>query len=611
MNSFDLRTLSAAAATLAATVFPFHLLAQQDASASISESEQATPAEPTKVGLIRFSGTYLDLPEGGGDLTAALLGGGVSKPKDFYEMVGQLEKAATSDEYDTILVDLTRGFSINSVQLREVARVLAEVRDAGKKTVAYFESASSGSYHLAAGCDEVVMADMGVVDFASPALSTMFLRDAFELLGVRMDVVRCGEFKGAVEPYLNSRMSDHLRDHYLAMLETMNEDFLGYVRQRRNVSRQDLRAMQGDRLLIAKDAKDKGLVDKLVTWEGAEQMMRDRFEGDIEFVEVLGKKKRRSNFNPMTEMLKLFNPKDEDEEIEEPTIAILHLSGTIIDGHKAQPGSIVSGPVVETIRELHEDELVRGVVLRINSPGGSATASEAILLALRDLAADKDVVVSMGTLAASGGYYVTCLGRPIFAEAPTITGSIGVFGMKPNMGPLFRRIGLHEEVVALDDSATISSAAHGWSDDQKGRIQAMVDSTYDRFIGHVAASRRMARDQVLAIAGGRVWSGEQAKAVGLVDEIGGLDAAIARAAEDAGLEKGAYEVVHLPKPKDFFEVLAQEMLQAKALLGLGDPIRQALLQRPDIESALQIIVDALSPRPTQVWAMVPHSTLLR
>ena len=604
MSATDLARQACLASTLTLLSFALPTLAAQDSRPSETESQPAE-AEPVKVGLVRFTGSYLDLPEGGADLTAALLGN-VGKPKDFYEMLQQLRRAAKKDDFDTVLVDLTRNFSVNSVQLTEIGRVFEEIRDSGKKTIAFLENGSSGLYRLATFCDEIVMADLGALDFAAPSMNVLFMRDALDLLGVRMEIVRCGDFKGAVEPYMNSRMSDHLRDHYLAMLEAMNADTIRHIGRRRGLEIERLRALQKQRLFLAREARDAGLIDTLVPWQGPSAMMAARFDGrEVDFVPVLRKAERRTNFNPMTEFFKLFNPREEEEELEEPSVVVLHLQGTIIDGHTASPGSIVSGPVVRQLENLRDNDEVRAVVLRINSPGGSATASEAILLATREVAAKKPVVVSMGTLAASGGYYVTCFGGPIFAEAGTITGSIGVFGTKPNLGPLFRRIGLHEEIVGLDEVAGMNAMAHSWSDEQHERMQTLVDGIYERFIGHVAESRNMTTDAVLAIAGGRVWSGVQAKDAGLVDEIGGLDAAIARAAQAAEIAGGDFEIRHMPKPKDFFEVLAQQMLQARAVLDIDQRLSAMVLGHAALDHAVQLALDAFSERPTRCWAVLP------
>ena len=213
-----------------------------------------------------------------------------------------------------------------------------------------------------------------------------------------------------------------------------------------------------------------------------------------------------------------------------------------------------------------------------------------------------------GTLAASGGYYVTCFGPKIFAEEATITGSIGVFGTKPDLGPMFRRIGLHEELVALDDSATMTSMSHGWSDDQKGLVQGFVDTIYERFVGHVAQSRNMPPEQVLPIAGGRVWSGEQARQAGLVDEIGGLSAAMKHVAGEAGIADTDYDIRHMPRPKDFFEVLAQQMLEAEALFDVDERmLRRITLGRTSLDHFIRLVLESVrgGEAAPKCWAMLP------
>ena len=602
-RSLHLPRIAAVAALAIAAFGPAPVVAQSD---EITKAPSEAPPT-TVVGLVRFRGTYLDLAEQNGDLSGLLLGTG-AKPKDFYAVCTALEEAAVAEEYSTLLLDLTHPFSMNRVQLQEIARTLRSIREAGKKTVAYLENSSTANYVLAACCDEVVMADLGVVELAAPAMSILFLRDAMDLLGVRMDVVRCGDFKGAVEPYLNSRMSDHLREHYRAMLERINSHIVAHLAEHRGMPAETIRDLQSKRLVTAQEAHDAKLVDTLSPWVGAEAMMRARIEGDVEFKKVLRRKGRRSgSFNVFAELGRLFSSKPRDETLEEPSIVVLHLSGTIVDGHKAAPGSIVSGPTVKTIRGLTEDAHAAAVVVRINSPGGSATASEAILLALKELADKKPVVVSMGSVAASGGYYVTCLGRPIYAEAATITGSIGVFGMKPALGPLFRRIGLREEIIGLDESASMASLTRPWSEAQKVTMQAFVDRIYDRFVRHVASSRGLTSEGVLPIAGGRVWSGEQAREIGLVDHIGGLDDAIAHAAKDAQIEE--FEIIHRPQPVDFFEALAQEMINARLALPLDSlPVRWAL-ERGQLEQALQVLAATLGHSPATVWALAPDITV--
>lgn len=559
--------------------------------------------------VVRPDGQYLDLPEQGADLTALLMGGG-GKPKAFYELVDKIAALAESPS-DTVLFDFSESFSINLAQVAELDRAIAKLRKSGKKTYAYIEGAQSAAYQLASQCQTVMMADLGVIDMPAPALNVTFMKDAFDLLGVSYDVVRCGEFKGAVEPYVLPQMSDHLRKHYLAMVDAMNNSIIDRISRGRNIPAVKVRGLQSTRMFTARAAMDAGLVDKLVPWAGAKNALQVvTGQKDLAFESALKVDKERKSINPLQLLTQLLNPReDKSDDDDGDVVAVLHLSGEIVDGTSAAAGTIVSGPTVEEVKKLASDERVKGVVVRINSPGGSATASEAILIALRDLSAKKPVVVSMGQVAGSGGYYITCFGRPILAEEGTLTGSIGVFGMKPNLGALMRRVGLHTEVVALDDSAGMNSLDRGWSDEEKVHMQAFVDQIYDVFVGHVADSRHMTRNDVLAIAGGRVWSGQQGVKLGLVDRIGGLDDAIAMVKKDAKLGDKV-EVRHLPRPKSFLETLAGGMLDAKALL--PDGLTRTLARDLDLDGALHILLDGLSGRrPTMVWAMSPESIRLR
>ncbi|MBI5851973.1 MAG: signal peptide peptidase SppA [Planctomycetes bacterium] len=579
-------------------------------TASLSAQEATAvdkqPSTPPVL-VIRLEGGYLDLPEQGADLTALLTGGG-AQPKDFYEMLGRLEDLAKS-ESQHLLFDFSAPFSFNLAQVAELDRAIASLRKAGKTTWAYLEGAESTAYQLASQCEKVMLADLGVLDIPAPALNVTFLKDALDLIGVQFDVVRCGDFKGAVEPYVLPQMSDHLRKHYLAMVERMNASIVDRVARGRKLPASRVRELQSQRIFTAKAALDAGLVDALVPWAGAQAAMKRVTGTDDLAFEPAAKKKDKKSINPLQLLTQLFNPKEEEEESGDTVLAVLHLSGAIEDGAKPSPGTIVSGPTVAEIEKLAKDEAVKGVVVRINSPGGSATASEAILLALRDLSSKKPIVVSMGQVAASGGYYVTCFGRPILAEEGTITGSIGVFGMKPSLGALMRRIGVHSELVALDESAGMNGMDRGWSDAEKARIQGFVNQIYDVFVGHVARSRGKSADDVLAIAGGRVWSGGQAVELVLVDKIGGLDDALAMVKADAKLD-GEFEVRHVPRPKSFLETLTSGMLDAKVLL--PDGIAQVVAKRLDLDRALRIVVDALqNERPTLVWAMAPEALRLR
>jgi protease-4 len=584
------------------------LVAQDDVVETVRpESKPAPkPAPKPQVPVLRLEGSYRDLPEAGAGLMDLLSGGG-GKPKSFYGLLTKLNELADEKATTPVLFDLTGAPSMNLAQTAELTRALRAL-SAKRKTVAYVENASLVEMQVAAACDRVLMADMGMVDLRSPSMNVLFLKDAMDLLGVQMDIVRCGDFKGAVEPYVLSSMSGHLREHYRSMLTTMNDDLCTRLAAGRKTTPQKIRELQGQRLLTAPQAKAAGLVDRLVPWSGAHAALTlDLGTSDLAFVDA-GKEKAKKPMNPLTMLTELFAQKRE-KEIEVDTLAVLHLSGAIVDGEKASPGSIVSGPTVASVRKLAENDAIKGVVVRINSPGGSATASEAILLALRDLSAKKPVVVSMGELAASGGYYVTCFGRPILAEASTITGSIGVFGMKPNAGALMRRVGLRFEQIALDEAASMDAIDQGWNDDAKSRMQAFVDSIYERFIAHVATSRKLDAQDVLPLAGGRVWSGAQAVQNKLVDRIGGLDDALAMVRAEAKLGDDV-EVQHLPEPKGLFESLAASF-GGEASATLPAAVLPVLREFADLEGAVRFLLDAAKDRTPRVHARLPLTLTVR
>lgn len=580
------------------------LIAQEAAPASLSPKDRQRVVK-----LVELSGTYADLAEAGFDISSMLLGGGVSEVKPFYELIDQLDRLDDDQDSQEVLFDLSQAVGLNLAQMAELERCLGRLHKAGVKSYAYIENAAGPQYAIASQCDEIVMADMGTIDLGSLAMSTMYMKDALDMLGVDVDVLRCGSFKGAAEPFMLSRMSAHLRGHYLEMLKYMNADVVRRIAKGRDLESGVVRQLQAERLLPAKRALAAGMVDRLVPWKGARASLAAVLgDDDFELKSALKKKKKRS-LNLMSLMSNLLNPKDE-EEVEEKTLAVLHLSGPIVDGAKPVPGNIVSGPAVDTIRGIANNENVHGVVVRINSPGGSATASEAIVLALADLAEAKPVVCSMGSVAGSGGYYVTCFGRPIFAEAGTITGSIGVLGVKPNLGPLMKRFGVHMELIALDESAGMNAIDRGWTDDDKTRMQDFMDDVYGRFLAHVAKSRGLSVEEVEAMAGGRVWSGEQAVANKLIDAIGGLNEALAMVAEEAAVGDD-YEVVHMPRARSFMDSVVEQMAQMRMLV--EQPVALSLLQRlGSAKVPLAILWDAVtSARPARVWAVMPAELTIR
>lgn len=596
---------------------PFLTTAQEEAKqepkpvaeAKAPQTEEPAKADKARVPFLRPAGQYADLPEMGFDPLSMLTGGG-SPSKSFFTLLTAVDGLAKVPETQ-VVIDLSGDASFNMPQLRELERAIARVHTAGKRIICYVENAGTSTFQVASQCDEILMADMGALDLRSPAMSVMHFKDALDLLGVQVEVTRVGAFKGAVEPFMLPEMSPHLRTHYEAMLRTINDDVVRSIAAGRKLSPDVVRGLQAQRLFTAKDAKQKGLVDRLVPWSGLRHSLAlVRGDDQFELVDASPKKKGQSR-DLMAILGNLFRQKKE-AEIEDPQIVVMHLAGQIVDGDKPQPGSMVSGPAVAKLDELAANELVKGVVVRINSPGGSATASEAIRQALQRLAAKKPVVFSMGDLAASGGYWITTIGEPILAEVATITGSIGVFGMRFQPGALMRRLGVHTDIVCLDEGPLMDAMDRPWSDAARARMQGFVDEIYERFLGNVAASRKKSPEEIDAIAGGRVWSGQQAVENGLVDAIGGIDDAVAMVKKRAAAADDV-EVLHVPEPKNFADTLFSSLFEAHARVGGDGALLRALLaEYGRLAEVAGLLREALAgDGSAKVWALMPPGLRVR
>ncbi|MEC9047300.1 MAG: signal peptide peptidase SppA [Planctomycetota bacterium] len=569
--------------------------------------------EPEQVALLRPAGAYADLAESGFDPTSLLTGGGGGQVKPFFALLDMILDL-TVQPGENVLLDLSAGFGLNLAQQREVERAIAQVHKAGKHITCYLENAGVGAYQIAAQCDRVLLADMGGVDLRSSAMNVMHFKDALDLAGVQVEVTRVGEFKGAVEPYMLPTMSSHLREHYRAMLTSMNGDVVRRIATGRSLSEEKVRELQEQRMFTANEALSAGLVDRLVPWEGAERALATaRGDHDFKLKDVGPREKKKKSRDFMSLLSGMMNPKKE-EEIEDPEIVVMHLSGQIVDGNSASAGSMVSGPTVKLLDKLADNDLVKGVVLRINSPGGSATASEAIRLAIARLAKKKPVVFSMGEMAASGGYWITAIGEPILAEVGTITGSIGVFGMRFQPGALMRRVGIHSEIVSIDDGPQMDAMDRPWTPEARAKIQRGVDEVYDRFLRLVAASRGKTPEQVDAVAGGRVWSGQQAIENGLVDEIGGIDKAVAMILSRAGIMNGLedVEVRHMPQPSNFADAFLGQLFDAKLQASNGGLLETVIAQCGPFGEVLGVLREALtSDGKARVYALMPAGLRVR
>src|SRR5260221_8136831 len=430
-------------------------VAKATAAAPAPEANAGEERKKPSVRIVVLKGAYEDHPLSPGLDPFSLLSGDLEKPGSFSALCEKLGELAEDDEIQHVLFDLSApDFHLNLAQLSELGRHVQKQRAAKKGTFAWLESADTVHFATACTCDTIIMADLGMLDLPSLSMSTLHFRDAMDLLGAKASVARVGDFKGAVEPFTLSEMSEGLRAHYKAMLASMNDALVEHIAAARKLEPPQVRKLQAERLFTATATEKARLVDKLAPYGSVRETVAKLIGSEVNWVVAQKAQAKQLSFFDL--MGKLLGGAQE-AKLDEAALAVVHLDGMIVGGENERTGFLVSQPTVKAIDQLRTDKNVRGVVVRINSPGGSATASEAIRRALEKLAAKKPVAISMGDLAASGGYWVACLGRPIYAEPGTITGSIGVFALKLSFGPLLKKIGLRVENVSLGDSAAAMS----------------------------------------------------------------------------------------------------------------------------------------------------------
>ena len=462
-----------------------------------------------------------------------------------------LDKAAKNE--NIIGVYLEGGaMGANPGMAQELRQALVEFKESGKWVVAYGDSYGKTAYYLSSVADSVLLNPEGNVDFGGMASQIMFYKDVMEKIGVKMQVFKVGTYKSAVEPFICTEMSPANREQVTSYLFSIWTNMLKDVAASRNMEMGKLNSLADSLTMIseASVALNGGLVDKLCYMDEVKAILRDKSgledeDDDLVFASVADVAK--------SETL--------GEKVDEQ-VAVYYAYGEIVQSQGtglgiSQEHQIVGEKMIKDLQDLREDDDVKAVVIRVNSPGGSAFASEQIWREVCLLKEKKPVVVSMGGMAASGGYYISCAANRIFAEPTTLTGSIGIFGMIPDMSELMtEKIGLKFDVVKTNEMSDIGTMARPFNEAESAQMQKMINRGYDLFTKRVADGRGMAQDSVKLIAEGRVWTGEQGLKIGLVDELGNLDDAVAHAAELAKVEK--FRAVGYPAPDNPFEQLLNQ-----------------------------------------------------
>lgn len=502
------------------------------------------------------------------------------------ELVDAINHAAT-DKRVTLLV-LHPGQLIGGglSKMNELGQALENFKSNGKKIIAVSDSYSQEQYYLASYANEIYLHDMGTVEITGYGRYMNYYKTALDNLGVTIHAFRSGKYKDYLEPFLRDDMSDESREHNEQWINELWATYTGNIEQRRHLTAGSINdyvnnldahmvLTEGD---TAKLALEKKLVDKVISRQDAEQILIDTAgkSDEGEWYNGVGVKSYLADVRKLP-------------SLEKNKVAVLVAAGSIVDGHQPD-GSIGSDSTVELLRQVNEDNDVKALVIRIDSGGGSAFASEIIRAEIIKLREKKiPIYISMGSVAASGGYWMATAGDKIWAQPTTITGSIGVFGAFPTLENSLKKIGISTDGVGTTELAGSMRLDRPLSSKASKVVQQGVDSIYQRFITLVADARKQDKAAIHEIAQGHVWTGTKAKEIGLVDELGTLKDVIAAIASDAKLDHYKVEFVHRPlSPKE-------EFLRSLTAEQSGTLAPKALLQKFASLSVLNDIAPALKP----------------
>ena len=516
------------------------------------------------------------------DLKGELLERNQSLPYDMFmsedyqyygldDILSSIRKAKENENIKGIYLRanfLTAGYA----SIEEIRDALLDFKESGKFVAAYADNYTQGLYYLASAADKVMMNPKGSLEWRGIAAAPMFYKDLLEKIGVEMQIFKVGTYKSAVEPFIATEMSEANREQVTAYISSIWQRLCEGVSASRGLKADQLNRY-ADEMLMFKPSEESvkcGLVDTLIYQNDVRDYLKQMAGIDEDDdLRLLG-------LNDMINIRKNM-PKDKSGNI----VAVYYAAGEITDYDMAAFSTeqvIVPSKVIRDLRRLQENEDVKAVVLRVNSPGGSAFGSEQLWYAVSQLKKEKPIIVSMGDYAASGGYYMSCNADTIVAEPTTLTGSIGIFGMYPNVKGLTDKVGLDFDVVKTNEYADFGAVGRPLNAGEQGLMQNMVNQGYDLFLTRCSEGRGIEKEELDKIAQGRVWTGAKAKELGLVDELGGLDRALEIAIEKAGID--AYTVMAYPAKASFWETLmnTNPTTYVKALLPGGKQMGEALRQ---------------------------------
>ena len=544
----------------------------------LSAEEHTEEAPPPLKKYVEFtlSGTYTDTKE--------ISFFGTSSTKTMRGLFKKLDTLKNNDEVAGIIFKIGN-IGVGWANLQELREKLDEIRETDKEMIAYLEGGGNAQYLLAAAMDRIVLMPVGTLNLIGLRSEIFFFKGLLEKLDIEADMLAMGKFKSGVEPFTRDSMSDAFRESMTELLDDLYSQMLGKIADGRDEITPELAAkLVNSGPFTAKEAHELNLVDELQYYDELLDTINAENEGEAEVAPKDSEKKRKvPNMNSFAGMMQLFSmlnpPQRAKPRPADKQIALIYASGPILpDFNSPFPTTSMITPkgLKDAFKKARSDDAVKAVVFRVDSPGGSALASDLIWREVMLTQRKKPVIVSMANYAASGGYYISMAAGTIVAQPGTLTGSIGVYGGKLNMKGLYNKIGLTKEIITHGQNATIYSDYGNFSPTERERVQKMMKTIYDDFVNKAAAGRKTTYDEIHAVAQGRVWTGKQAKELGLVDEIGGLETALTIAKKQGEIaDDDKYDIIVLPEEKPFLEQFLESMLEVEMEISESLPLQIA------------------------------------
>jgi protease-4 len=523
-------------------------------STTATKSSESTKRDKVRLAILTLKDS---LPESAGQM--GLFG---ETSLDLREAIGRLEKASKDKSIAGVVLDIQNP-SIGRGKIEELRAAISRFRAAGKKVYAQLESAMPADYLVACACDEIVMPEPGVLVLPGIHAEATFYKGLLGKLGIQADFIHMGAYKGAAEPLTREKFSEPVRENMTSMIDSMYDDMVTTIVKNRPLSIAQARDAIDQGLLTATRAKELGLIDRVAYSDSLRKELTNAYDAQsLVYVKNYGQKEIDTDFSGPMGFFKLMQVmmggSSTSTQRGGKKIAIVYAVGPIMTGKsESDPfgGQILgSTTIVEALREADKDKQVVAIVLRIDSPGGSALASDLIWHETQVI--EKPIVASMGDVAGSGGYYIAMGADKIVAAPGTITGSIGVVGGKLAIRGLYDKVGISTETIERGKNSGLFSSSGRFTDSQRAVVTEMMEDIYRQFTTKAAAGRKMPIEKLRELAGGRIFTGTQAKENGLVDELGTLHDAIAEAKKLAGLDADAdVRIEVLPEPTNFLESL--------------------------------------------------------